>query len=123
DVLGSGLLSTELTAAAAAQEQWINSNGGDWNDAANWSTGRVPAAGDDVIINLAAGRVITVGTNATIGSLVVQGGGTLLVTGGLTVSGGAVQIADNLVVNGGRFVTNGAVTAGNVLIGSDGSSG
>jgi hypothetical protein len=29
---------------------WINPNGGDWDTKANWSTGQIPGAGDDVVI-------------------------------------------------------------------------
>jgi fibronectin-binding autotransporter adhesin len=35
-----------------AKIDWINSQGGLWTSAANWSGGAVPGAGDDVIINV-----------------------------------------------------------------------
>src|SRR4051812_40647221 len=39
---------------------WINANGGNWDTAANWSTGSVPGAGDDAVINTAAAATITI---------------------------------------------------------------
>src|SRR5207253_1704917 len=31
---------------------WINPGSGDWNTASNWSSGAVPGAADDVVINV-----------------------------------------------------------------------
>ena len=33
---------------------WVNPAGGDWDTPGNWSTGLLPAAGDDVVIDMAA---------------------------------------------------------------------
>ena len=38
-----------------AQVSWILAGNGDWNTAANWSTGKVPGAGDDVNLDGASG--------------------------------------------------------------------
>jgi len=44
--------------------RWINANGGNWNTAANWSTGTVPTAADNAIVDAASfaanGKVITI---------------------------------------------------------------
>ena len=51
------IILTSLVSATAATVTWVGGNG-DWNTAANWSTGVVPGASDDVTI--AAGPAITV---------------------------------------------------------------
>src|SRR5262249_61409549 len=38
---------------------WTNPLGGAWNVAGNWDLGRVPGAGDDVVINRAVTNPIT----------------------------------------------------------------
>ena len=38
-----------------ATVQWISTTGGNWDDAANWSTGQVPGTGDDVVIDVSGG--------------------------------------------------------------------
>ena len=43
---------------------WINPAGGDWDTASNWDAGRVPAAFDDVVINI-PGITVTHSTSAT----------------------------------------------------------
>src|SRR5262252_913490 len=43
---------------------WINPGGGDWNTASNWSTGALPGASDDVVINHAGITVTHSASNA-----------------------------------------------------------
>jgi hypothetical protein len=65
---------------------WISTHDGNWNDAANWSSGRVPgAADDDVIDPLGATVTVTLTGSSTIKSLhtkqaFVMAGGTLVVS-------------------------------------------
>ena len=40
--------------SGGAQIAWTNAAGGNWNTASNWSLGRVPVAGDAVVIAVAA---------------------------------------------------------------------
>ncbi len=49
---------TLLSLCFLAQQQtiavtctWVGGTNNDWNTAANWSTGTVPTAADDVVIN------------------------------------------------------------------------
>ncbi|HVS38084.1 MAG TPA: hypothetical protein VMS17_21175 [Gemmataceae bacterium] len=90
-----------------ATVSWINPAGGSWNNPANWSSGALPAAGDDVVINLAAGEAVQLsGGSASINSL--QLGDTLL------LDGGALSVAGNLVNAGTiQLESNGA---GNALV-------
>ncbi|HND55065.1 MAG TPA: hypothetical protein PLV92_21775, partial [Pirellulaceae bacterium] len=86
--------------------KWINAAGGAWNVGANWDTGAVPTAADDVTIDVANANVtITHSAGAdTVRSLttnetVALSGGTLTVTttldgaGSLTLSGGTLASA------------------------------
>jgi hypothetical protein len=113
-----------LIFAASLPDIWIGAASGDnnWNDPANWSTGQVPGALNDVVMNLLPGQTVTMGSgNETINSLTEQGGGTLVVNGALTVTG-ATNIADTLKVVGGSFTANGAATVANLDVG-DGTAG
>ena len=58
---------------------WINAAGGDWDNAANWSTGMVPTATDDVVIEDAS---ITVVSGRTRQAHSLSGSGNLRITGG-----------------------------------------
>jgi fibronectin-binding autotransporter adhesin len=44
---------------------WNNPAGGDWDVASNWDLGRLPASGDDVVINIAVTGPITHSQNLT----------------------------------------------------------
>jgi hypothetical protein len=80
--------------AQPAVVTWTNPAGGDWSVPSNWSTGRLPAAGDDVVINLDGVTVNHNGGNDTIHSLTtsasanfVLGGGALTLLGHSTLNG------------------------------------
>lgn len=98
----AGNVKSTLVLPAAGTNTWVNAGGGSWSVAANWSLGRVPVAGDDVVIpDLgAAGASLTVtfdGPAATVRSLtsaenLTLTGGTLTVTGTLA-SSAAVTLA------------------------------
>jgi hypothetical protein len=66
---------------------WSNSSGGHWETAANWTPAKVPSAGDDVIIAGVEPDVITIDSEATINTLVLEGNHKLtLESGKLTTS-------------------------------------
>ena len=46
--IGFEILEDRLTLSTV---RWINSAGGDWDKPSNWSTGALPGAGDDVVID------------------------------------------------------------------------
>jgi hypothetical protein len=96
---------------------WINAAGGDWSTASNWDLNRLPAAGDDAVINLAG---ITV-THST-GTDAVQSV-TLSSTAALTLSGGSLTVAGNLqsvsnVTVKGATLRSATVAAGTTLVGT-----
>jgi len=74
--------------------QWTNPFGGDWNNPANWDLGRLPAAQDDVIIDVPGAVTITHSSgNTTVQSIqsqeaLVLNGGVLDVNGPMHVAGG-----------------------------------
>jgi fibronectin-binding autotransporter adhesin len=108
---------------------WTVDASGDWNLASNWSRGVVPGAGDDVVINRAAGT-FTVTASAgtqTARSISMTGDENLTLSGGsldiaqpssiagtLTLSGGTLQGAGDVTVNGslnwnaGTIIGNGS---------------
>ena len=72
---------------------------GDWNTGGNWSTGAVPTAGDDVVINeLLLGFTISLSNTANAKSITVNSTAGLL--GGVTIntSGNALTVANSLNV-------------------------
>ncbi len=89
---------------------WIDADGGDWNDSANWQDGHVPVAGDDVVIaGLNEGASISLsGDTAALASLSIDGAT-------VTISG-TLSTVDLDVSNGGVLhLQSGASTiTGNV---------
>lgn len=89
---------------------WIKARSGDFNSAANWSTGTVPGSTDDAIIN-AAGRAFTVTatTNEDVNSIQTSANATLFLKGdplnahvftvedgtGAGVNLGTIKVGDN----------------------------
>ena len=84
---------------------WINPAGGDWADGANWSTGSVPTATQDVVIDLAGTYTITHSTGTTqIKSLKSEHqinltGGTLTVTKSVQMNGAVLSLAGGTLKN------------------------
>lgn len=115
--LGMAVLGHAPSALAAVCNSTGTSN---WSNAANWSCGVVPAAGDSVTITL--GNTVTLDTNtASLASLTVAGtlsigsnatGRTLTVAGDITVSGtittGATNATHTLLA-GGNISNSGTI--------------
>ncbi|NOX63085.1 MAG: hypothetical protein GXP42_14250 [Chloroflexi bacterium] len=101
---------TSLTCTSASPS-------GNWSAAATWDCGRVPAAGDAVVI--AAGHTVTIDTDtAALASLTIDGvlqfdatgiGRTVTVNGDITVNSG-----DSLTVS-----TSGTATTHSLIVGGD----
>jgi hypothetical protein len=85
-------------------DSWISATSGAWTTAANWSTGAVPAAGDDVVINQSAGVTVTLAASTSIHSLGLTGA-TLNVTGGTLAVATDSSSAGSLQVQPGAHVT------------------
>jgi autotransporter-associated beta strand protein len=85
------LAALPVTPAHAAAKSWVPTTGGDWTVGTNWSGSVAPVAGDDVTIPADQSAAITAVpaislTSLTIsGDTILQGAGTLTVTGALTV--------------------------------------
>jgi hypothetical protein len=58
---------------SAGTVNWDSSGGGDWGNFLKWNPDKVPAQGDDVVINNAGAGTITVDSDATIKMLTVGG--------------------------------------------------
>jgi RHS repeat-associated protein len=108
---------------APATITWNNAAGGDWDTPGNWSSGTVPANGDDVVINaLNAGASVTHSQNVTdtVNSLtasapLVLSAGTLSVTGSfsdsstVTLTGGTLanaQVQSGTTLQAGNYAAN-----------------
>ena len=120
NTMGTSIVTTDFTVKAYS-DVWTNPNGGDWNDAANWSNGKVPGVNDSVYIYLNPTAQITINQAVSISSLVESGGGTIVINndgynsnGSLSISHNA-QIADNLTINGGTYYDTGSLSIGGTL--------
>src|SRR5437867_1656831 len=116
---------------------WTNPAGGDWDTPGNWSTGSVPGAADDAVINTSgisvthstgasdainsldsqaaialSGGSLSIASASTINNSFTLSGGVLNGTGAITVTGSMTWTGGNM--NGtGQTITNGslAITA------------
>ena len=96
--------------------QWINTAGGAWTTAGNWSGGVVPHAGDAATINISGSYVVTISSAAAVYSLAVSdagatvainSGGTLTLAGSLTATAGTVELNSGGIITGGTLVASG----------------
>jgi hypothetical protein len=100
---------------------WIAGNG-DWDTAANWSSGTVPGAADDVDINV-AGVTIThaAATAHSVNSLKVEAGtltgaDALTVNGAFTWTGGTLAGTGSLTAAGGATMSSSGTLDGRTLV-------
>ena len=84
--------------------KWTLAGSGNWNTGANWSTGKVPGPGDDVVINTAAAATITIrpGDLESVHSL------TTAATDALAIAGGSLTLAASSTLGGALAITTGA---------------
>jgi RHS repeat-associated protein len=90
---------------------WINPGSGNWDSAANWSTGKVPGTGDVAVINTTGNATITIQSSDTIQvqALSTASTDTLSITGGsLSVTTGASTLSGVLTMSGGTLIANGS---------------
>jgi len=124
-------------------DSWTGTAGGDWKDAADWSTGQVPGSGNDAVIDTATVQTITYtqADKSVVNSLTVgediftmsAGSLTILTTGsfadGLQQSGGKI-LAGAITLMGTSSFTGGSIAgsasfsnAGTATLGSYGIYG
>jgi fibronectin-binding autotransporter adhesin len=88
-----------------ASISWLNSVSGNWNTAANWSTGTVPGAGDDVTINVSSAATITHNSGTSVVSTLYTGSlATLAVTGGSLTASGYATLYGPVTQSAGSFI-------------------
>jgi hypothetical protein len=93
---------------------WTNPAGGDWDTPGNWSTGNVPGASDDVVINTGGITVThTTGNTDVVHSLTSQADLSLS-AGSLSLSG-ASSIGSTLTISGGTLTGAGDLTVTGLL--------
>jgi len=104
-----------------AQIHWTSPVSADFSTAADWSSGTVPGAGDDAILD-AAGSAFTVTSNVdeTVGGIQTASNATLDITGGnFTASAGTGVNAGTIIVGeatltvGGTFNNAGTINLDN----------
>jgi hypothetical protein len=99
---------------------WAADHDGFWDDGANWSTGSVPAPGDDVMIDRSTSLTVTIGPDDSLtahnlqssATLSIAGTGSSLVLGGGFVNTGTVNISAGMLALGGDLTNSGTVTIG-----------
>ena len=114
DVAATGATVADGTITLALTFQWTG-EGGDtlWSNPANWSSGLVPGAEDEVSIPLAAANAtITIDTAATVAALTISGPtatGTGTATLALSAQGdGALTVSGQMLTTGNVAVTQNA---------------
>jgi hypothetical protein len=115
-------------AAPTCSDSWTNAAGGSWDTAANWSSGAVPTASDNVCITAAGSYTVVVGNETiTAASLAVGAPGstpTLQIGNGgasyphVTVTGTVTTAAGGEISDGwdGTFDAGSLVNAGTFLV-------
>jgi hypothetical protein len=106
--------STTLYAQWKSQNQWTGSANNNWNNAGNWSCGNVPSATENVLINMGSPALdinyevpatYTLTLSGT-GSLTINPGNKLTITGAADFGNKLVTVAAN-ASNTGAIVLNG----------------
>jgi len=127
NAMGTGFSDTHFTINQFSVE-WIAPTGGNWNTAANWSTGFVPITTDDVFIGVTSSPVVISSGTVTLQSLISNSaltlsGGTLTLNGDSQINGAFVQSggilggAGKLILNGSASITGGTMRdAGTTLL-------
>ena len=91
--------------------QWTNPAGGFWDVASNWSTGSLPGANDNVLIDLPTGVTVTHRTGTTQINR-------LHATGDLSLSGGTLDVATTIQVDGQYSLSGGTLRNASVRAGA-----
>ena len=115
-VLGQNLFAATLT--------WTGTTSTNWATPTNWSTGNIPTASDDIIINSTPSNQPSIGTAALANSVEVQTGATLTISaaGSLTINGNKTfGSLTGSFFNYGTVQNNGQLTIGSTAAG--GASG
>ncbi|MBX9630635.1 MAG: hypothetical protein K2X67_08960 [Burkholderiales bacterium] len=93
---------------------WIGTASGSWNDTAQWNTGAVPTAADNVYIAAPGSITITAANGGNVNRLVSEE--SFLLSGGAFVLTGNSSIAEVLTITGGTLQANAALDAGSIVL-------
>lgn len=113
------------TGAHAQTAEWINPDGGDWLDGANWAAGLAPTAADLARFDLASDYPVFLPESASARELEILRGVVSLLTGAgapsstLTIAG-AEGVDRALRIDGGSLVTDATIDAPSLAIGGGG---
>ncbi len=117
---GTGTSASAFTVITTAH--WINAGGGSWNSTSNWSTGTVPTAANDVVIDAAGTYTVNLDVAPAFNSLTVGGGATgtqtldVGVSHDLTFTNPATVTASGALTFGsGRLLGAGPLTVNGVM--------
>jgi uncharacterized repeat protein (TIGR01451 family) len=103
-IAGGGTATSAAPFTVFTTAHWINSSGGNWNTALNWSTGTVPTAANNVVIDANGTYTVNLDVAPAFNSLTVGGGA----TGTQTLDLGVGH--DVTFTNPGTVTTSGALT-------------
>ncbi|MEI8204521.1 MAG: hypothetical protein WCH34_15980 [Bacteroidota bacterium] len=95
-----------LNNSSAATAIWVNTSGGVWTTAANWQSGNIPAANDDIQFSTAGTYTITGVPSLNVRSLKVSDGVFVTLQASATAS---------LSINGSTSATNLDISSGGSL--------
>ena len=118
----------------AATITWINTNGGNWSVATNWSPHQIPVLGDSAVITNAGNYTVTLDTTPTVDSLTLGGASgtqtltnsgftmtltfnnaSVVNTNGVLAMGGGSLSSSGLIINGRFNWTGGFIDVGSTL--------
>ncbi len=102
-----GNVATALLVKTSSVQIWAGT--GTWGETAYWSTGTLPGSADSVIVE---SGILTLGQDATIGSLTVEAGASLEVTVGYTLT-----VSGDLTIEGDASGTGCIVNKGTLAVG------
>jgi hypothetical protein len=104
-----------------SQVTWTNPNGGDWDNASNWSSGSIPGAGDNVTISgLLPGSVVAHSQSNIDQVLSISSSAPLTLSAGTLNVGGSFQLSSgaSLTFQGGTL-QNATILAGTQVMFTD----
>jgi hypothetical protein len=115
------LLTPASALASGCTDSWVRAASGSWFEAANWSTGKVPTASDEVCITATGTYTVSVEPTTTSGVSVTSltlgaGSGTQSLTVASTSASGSLQLSASQTINVGAhgvlaLTSRGASTA------------
>jgi hypothetical protein len=101
---------------------WLSAQGGDWSTGTNWEFGSVPASTDNADITLPGGYTVTIAGHVSAANLTINAtgealdeaaGGSLTLSGGLSLYNGAVFLSGPNSIGSSVYMVGGLLAVGN----------